>query len=98
MANENPTGPGDTKRLTTLDDDDRTQASVLREVLWVYPEPVTLAELIREMTVGSAEFSERDRIERAVRDLIASGLLYKRDDDLVIPTRAAVRFYALLDR
>src|SRR4051794_15921677 len=98
MANENPTGPVATKRLTTLDDDDRTQASVLKEVLWMYPEPITLAELTREMTVASAEFGEQDRIRRAVRDLIASGLLYKRDDDLVIPTRAAVRFYTLFDR
>lgn len=97
MANENPTGLGPTERLTTLDDDHRVQASVLREVLWIYPEPITLAELTREMTVGSTEFPEQDRIGRAVRDLIAGGLLYKRDDDLVIPTRAAVRFYALLD-
>jgi hypothetical protein len=97
MANENPTGPGATERLSTLDDDDRTQASVLKEVLWMYPEPITLAELTREMTVASTEFGEQDRIRAAVRDLIANGLLYKRDDDLVIPTRAAVRFYTLFE-
>lgn len=85
------------QRATTLDDDDRAQASVLREVLWMYPEPITLAELTREMTVASDRFGDRDRIERAVRDLIATGLLYKRDDDLVIPTRAAVRLYVLFE-
>ena len=97
MATENPTGPSATDRLTTLDDDDRAQASVLREVLWMYPEPITLGELTREMTVASDPFGDRDRIERAVRDLIATGLLYKRDDDLVIPTRAAVRLYVLFE-
>jgi hypothetical protein len=97
MANENPTGRGATERLTTLDDDDRTQASILKEVLWMYPEPITLAELTREMTVASAEFGEQDRISGAVQHLIANGLLYKRDDDLVIPTRASVRFYTLFE-
>jgi len=87
----------DDQRATTLDDDDRAQASVLKEVLWMYPEPITLAELTHEMTVGSTEFGEQDRIRRAVRDLIGGGLLYKRDDDLVIPTRAAVRFYVLFE-
>jgi hypothetical protein len=97
MANENPTGPGATERLTTLDDDDRAQASVLREVLWMHPEPIALGELTRAMTVASDAFGDRDRIERAVRDLIGSGLLYKRDDDFVIPTRAAVRLYVLFE-
>jgi hypothetical protein len=97
MANENPTGRGATESLTTLGDDDRAQANVLRHVLWIYPEPIMLAELIREMTVAATEFPECDRIERAVRDLIASGLLYKREDDFVIPTRAAVRFYVLCE-
>lgn len=86
------------QRVPTLDDDDRAQASVLREVLWMYPEPITLGELTREMTMAAEAFGDRDTIERAVRDLIAGGLLYKRDDDLVIPTRAAARFYALCDR
>jgi hypothetical protein len=85
------------QRATTLADDDRAQASVLSEVLLMYPEPITLGELTREMTVASDTFGDRDRIGRAVRDLIAGGLLYKRDDDLVIPTRAAVRFYTLFE-
>lgn len=40
------------------------------------------------------EFSDRDGIERAVRDLTAGGLL-QRMDDLVLPTRAAVKYYEL---
>ena len=50
------------------------------------------------MTVGSTEHIERDRVERAVRDLIAAGLFHPRtDDDIVRPTRAAINFSALMD-
>jgi hypothetical protein len=49
------------------------------------------------MAFGSTEFCDQDRIERAVRDLVAGGLLYRRDDDLVIPTREAARFYDLFE-
>ena len=94
MANENPTGPGAAQRPTNADQDDRDQAAVLRKILFVYPESMTLAELIRELTAGTADFQERDRIERAVRDLVAGGLLH-RVGDLVLPTRAAVNFYVL---
>jgi len=96
MANENPTGRGVAERMTTVNQDDRDQAAVLGEILSIYPELITREELIRETTT-SADFAEHDRIERAVRDLTASGLLHRRDDDLVLPTRAAVRLYILLD-
>lgn len=92
-----PSGADDERATTTADQDDRDQASVLREVLFIYPEPITREELIREKTVASPEFGDRDRIERAIRDLTAGGLLQRRDDDLVIPTRAAVRAYVLFD-
>jgi hypothetical protein len=83
--------------MTTAEQDDRDQAAVLREILFIYPEAFTLEELIRERTIASAEFSDRDRIERAVRDLIATGLLH-RVGDLVLPTRAAVNAHVLFDR
>jgi hypothetical protein len=92
-----PSGADDERATTTADQDDRDQASVLREILFIYPEPITREELIREKTVGFPEFAERDRIERAIRDLTASGLLHRRDDDLLIPTRAAVKSYVLFD-
>jgi hypothetical protein len=94
MANENPTGRGATERLTTAEQDDRDQAAVLQQILVIYPEPITCDELVREMTLGT----ESDWIERAIRDLTASGLLHRRDDDLLIPTRAVVRAYVLFDR
>lgn len=94
MADENPTGPSAAERRTNADQDDRDQAAVLRKILFLHPESMTLAELTRELTASSTDFQERDQIERAVRDLIAAGLLH-RVGDLVLPTRAAVVFDAL---
>lgn len=94
---DKPSGAGNERATTTADLDDRDQAAVLREILFIYPEPITLEELVREKTVASTEFAECDRIKRAVRDLTAIGLLHRRDDDLVIPTRATVRLYVLFE-
>lgn len=79
---------------TTAAQDVRDRARVLREVLDLYPETLTLDELVRELTVDSVEFRERDRVQRAMRDLIAGGLIH-RVGDLVLPTRAAVNFQEL---
>jgi len=88
-----PSGAVD-ERATTAAEDIKDRARVLREVLDLYPETLTLDELVRELTVDSVEFQERDRVQRAVRDLIAGGLIH-RVGDLVLPTRAAVNFHEL---
>lgn len=78
---------------TTAAEDDRDQRAVLIHVLEADPPPLTFADLIRELAAGD-EFTEQDRIKRAVRELIAVGLLHQ-SGDLVLPTRAAARFYEL---
>jgi hypothetical protein len=95
---DKPSGAGDESATTTSQQDYRDQAGVFRHVLSIYPEVLTKDELIREMTGGasSPSFAERDRIERAVRDLIAGGLLHE-DAMLVLPTRAAVLAHSILD-
>jgi len=90
---DKPSGAVD-ERATTAAEDIKDRARVLREVLDLYPETLTLDELVRELTVDSVEFQERDRVQRAVRDLIAGGLIH-RVGDLVLPTRAAVNFHEL---
>ena len=60
--------------------DPQDRAEVLREVLGFFPETLTLDELIRSLTVASTEFSEHDRIQRAVRDLTAGGLIHRIGD------------------
>jgi hypothetical protein len=91
---DKPIGADDERATTTARQDSRDQARVLGEILFIYPESMTLAELTRGLTVDSPDFPERDRIERAVRDLIAGGLLHLIGD-LVLPTRAAVNFHTL---
>jgi hypothetical protein len=90
---DKPIGAGH-EGATTAAQDVKDRARVLREVLDLYPETLTLEELVRELTVDSVEFEERDRVQRAVRDLIAGGLVH-RVGDLVLPTRAAVNFHGL---
>jgi len=70
------------------------QAVVLRHVLGVYPERLTIPGLVRELTGDSAAFAESDAYERAVRDLTGVGLL-RCPCGTVEPTRAALRFYEL---
>ena len=82
---------------TTMADDDAIESAVLQHVLALHPVQVTAAELIRELGGESPDFSERDAIERAVRDLRGAGLLHVREN-LVTPTRAALRVSELLDR
>lgn len=73
------------------------QSRVMREVLELNPEIRTRDELVRELTVASTDFEERDRIERAIRELVAGGLLHIRAGDLVLPTQPAVHFHCLDD-
>ena len=91
-----PSGADDERATTTAQENLRDQAAVLQQILDLYPEPLTLAELTREMTVDSTDHTERDRIERAVRDLIGGGVLHLVGD-LVLPTRTAVICGSLFD-
>ncbi|HEV7481666.1 MAG TPA: hypothetical protein VGO13_01055 [Solirubrobacterales bacterium] len=85
----------DDDRASTAAQDLHDQGVVLIHVLTIYPTQLRLLELVREITAGSADFAEGDRVERAVRDLVGVGLLF-RGDGLVLPTRAALRFNEIL--
>lgn len=92
---EQPKGAGHAS-ATTAAEDDRDQRAVLIHVLEADPPLLTFADLIRELGAGDEEFTEQDRIKRAVRELIAVGLL-RQVGELVLPTRAAVRCYELAE-
>jgi hypothetical protein len=81
---------------TPAEEDSATELAVLQQVLALHPIQVTVAELTREVGGSLSDFAQRDAIERAVRDLVGAGLLH-RLDSFVLPTRAALRFYELLD-
>lgn len=74
--------------------DEAWQLAVLTRVLVLDPERLSGAELRLEMLAGEREFSRIDAHERAVRDLVAAGLL-RHDGDSIVATRAARRFAAL---
>jgi hypothetical protein len=80
---------------TPAEDDAVVEGAVLRLLLELHPAPISFEELLREIAAGAADFAQRDALERAVRDLAATGLLH-RNGDLVLPSRAAVRFDELL--
>ncbi len=90
MADENPTDQG-----ATASEDDRDQAAVLTHVLMLHPTRLTVPDLVREIGAGAEGFDRSDRIERAVRDLTAVGLLHSAAG-LALPTHAAIRFDQLL--
>jgi hypothetical protein len=97
---DHPKGAGEDPALITNDEDDREQAAILRLVLEHHPATLTLDELVKEMTGGgSRTFSDFDATQRAVRDLAGSGLLHRPgEDEMVRPTRTALRFYDLWER
>lgn len=72
-------------------DDARAEAAVLRQLLALHPVQLTLEELVREVSDEPDEFAAKDTVERAVRELIAAGLAH-RSCDVVLPSRAALRF------
>lgn len=98
MAEQNTTGLGAAGCLTTHDEDEQEEAAVFRLVLDYHPATFTQVELNRQLTGGgSRTFSEFDAIERAVRELASCGLLHRPgEDEMVRPTRAAVRSFELV--
>jgi hypothetical protein len=82
---------------TTWVEDQEVESAVLQQLLDLHPTRLTLAELAREFGARCGDFGAHDAVERAVRDLAGAGLLH-RGGEFVVPTRAAVRVNALLDR
>lgn len=82
---------------TTKAQDAATESAVLQQLLDLHPSRVTSVELIRELAGETPEFAQRDAIDRAIRDLVGAGLVH-RGEELLTPTRAALRFNELLNR
>lgn len=80
-----------------VEEDAKIEAAVLRQLLALHPVQLTLDELVRELG-GEEEdgFALRDAVERAVRELGAAGLIH-RSGEVVLPSRAALRFEELLE-
>ena len=96
MADRDSMGRGVGDPTTNLADDIRDQGWVLLNVLSLHPTSLRLSELIPAVCGGQPDFVERDRIERAVGELVVVGLLF-RLDELVLPTLGALRFGAICE-
>jgi hypothetical protein len=81
---------------TPGEEDESVEAAVLRQLLALHPIHLTLGELVREVAGESGGFALKDAVDRAVRELTAAGLAH-RNGDVVLPSRAALRFDELLD-
>jgi hypothetical protein len=71
------------------------EAAVLRQLLALHPVQLTVGELAREIGGEAADFAQTDAVVRAVRELTGAGLVH-RNGEVVIPSRAALRFDELL--
>jgi hypothetical protein len=71
------------------------EQAVLAMVIELHPDHLTSAELICEMTFDPANRSDEEEIRHAIRDLRRSGLL-RENGEALVPTRAALRAYAVL--
>jgi hypothetical protein len=71
--------------------DDMAQQAVLAILLDAHPALRSIDEVVREMTGRPDEFTARDRINNAIRELVGAGLAH-RHGAFVFATRAAVRF------
>lgn len=76
-------------------EDRQDERAVLIHVVEIHPTTLRLSDLIRDLS-DPEDFGERDRIERAVRELTKGGLLF-RCEGAVLPTRSALYAYELLD-
>jgi predicted transcriptional regulator len=76
---------------STAVEDAAMESALLQQILALHPATITMEELTRELG------ESRDDVDRAVRDLVATGLLH-RSGSLVLPSRAALRFDELMER
>ncbi|HEY5976356.1 MAG TPA: hypothetical protein VIT85_00750 [Solirubrobacterales bacterium] len=88
-------GEADDSRGTAAEDV-RVEAAALRRLLDLHPAQVSTEELTRELGADPEAFDQRDAVERALRELVGSGLAH-RNGDFVFPSLAALRFSELLD-
>ena len=65
------------------------EAATLDRVLWLHPTHLTEGELLLNLFAGEAG-ALRESFERAIRELVAGGLL-RIDGESILPTLAALR-------
>jgi hypothetical protein len=72
-----------------FEEDDLYEQAVLRHILYWQPTILRMGDLAREVRPVPSDSASRDAVERAVRELVKVGLLY-RQGECVLPTPMAV--------
>jgi len=85
-----------TKNREPAREDAAIEAAVLQQLLALHPVQLTRAETVREIAGESTDFAQTDPVERAIDQLSIAGLVHV-NDSIVLPSRAALRFYELLE-
>jgi hypothetical protein len=79
----------------TAGEDQQTERAILGLVIDAHPATLRLSDLIREAG-DPDDFASRDAVERAVRELVKGGMMF-RCEGAVLPTRQALYACELLD-
>jgi hypothetical protein len=79
----------------TATEDRQTERAILGLVIDAHPATLRLSDVIREAG-DPDDFASRDGVERAVRELVKGGMLF-RCEGAVLPTRQALYACELLD-
>jgi len=82
------------KAASNAAEDLTNERAVFAHIIDTFPATLRLSDVMQEMG-GSENFAKRDSVERAVRELVRGGLLF-RCESVVLPTRPALRAYELL--
>jgi hypothetical protein len=72
------------------------ERTILEEVIELYPERLTIKELVLRIATDPSKFHEVDAIRRGVRELRRAGLIRYGNDEVMEPTHAAVTAHDLL--
>jgi len=91
QENRSPRRREERSRCPTEREDAILERAVLALVLSQHPAQLTIPELTRELSEDPEHPTQRDAVQRALHDLVGSGLLH-RHGAFVLPTRAALRF------
>jgi hypothetical protein len=83
------------KSADNAGEDQQVERVVLTHVIEVHPATLRLSDLIRELS-DPDDFAQRDGVERAVRELVKGGLLFKCEG-AVLPTRQALYLWQTLE-
>jgi hypothetical protein len=94
MADTNPTDRAPLDPSSPVVEDRRTESAVLSFLLNEHPTRLTVDELILVLHADPERGDPEDAGSRAVRELVAAGLVH-REGRFLAPTRAALYFAAL---